>query len=178
MLASAAERVSTFYTDVRASKSESHRIPMEQLITVATFNERDPADHTANRLREAGLNAEVYDESHEQKWKLFNLHPRAHMRVRVHSTEENRAHALLDEWHSSDPALSQAIKCPECGSSRIEFPQFSRRTIMGALPALVAATGVIAQEYYCEACHFTWPAITKDEPELDALNWRKSAKVP
>ncbi|MEI9894941.1 MAG: hypothetical protein WDN28_13905 [Chthoniobacter sp.] len=108
---------------------------MEQLITVATFNERDPADHIATRLREAGLNAEVYDESHEQKWKLFNLHPRAHMRVRVHSTEESHAHALLDEWQGGDPALGQAIKCPECGSSRIEFPQFSRRTIMGALPA-------------------------------------------
>jgi hypothetical protein len=150
---------------------------MEQLITVATFNEREPADHIATRLREAGLKAEVYDESHEQKWKLFNLHPRAHMRVRVHSTEESRAHALLDQWHNDEPALSQAIKCPECGSSRIEFPQFSRRTLMGALPALAAATGVIAQEYYCEACHFTWPAVTKPAPDLDALNWSKDAKM-
>jgi hypothetical protein len=151
---------------------------MEQLITVATFNERAPADQIATRLREAGLAAEVYDESNEQKWKLYNFHPRAHMRVRVHSAEENRALALLDEWQSSEPALSQAIKCPECGSSRIEFPQFSRRTIMGALPAALAATGVIAQEYYCESCHFTWPAETKPEPELDALNWSKGAKIP
>jgi len=151
---------------------------MEQLITVATFNEREPADHIAARLREAGLAAEVYDESHEQKWKLFNLHPRAHMRVRVHSTEENRAHALLDQWHNSEPALAKAIECPECHSSRIEFPQFSRRTLMGALPAALAATGVIAQEYYCESCHFTWPAETKVQPELDALNWSKGAKVP
>jgi len=180
MLAPASERVSNF---LYGRQGEQIRNPseysiMEQLITVATFNERDPADHIASRLREAGLNAEVYDESHEQKWKLFNLHPRAHMRVRVHSDEENRAHALLDEWQASEPALNQAVKCPECGSSRIEFPQFSRRTIMGALPALAAATGVIAQEYYCEACHFTWPDKTKVEPELDALNWRKSAKVP
>jgi transposase-like protein len=151
---------------------------MEQLITVATFNERQPADQIVARLRESGLAAEVYDESHEQKWKLFNLHPRAHMRVRVHSAEEGRAHALLAEWHRDEPALAQAIQCPECGSSRIEFPQFSRRTLMGALPALVAATGVIAQEYYCEACHFTWPAETKAEPELDTLHWRKPAKVP
>src|SRR5437879_7591006 len=119
---------------------------MEQLITVATFNERAPADLIAARLRDAGLAAEVYDESHEQKWKLYNFHPRAHMRVRVHSTEENRALALMDEWQGTEPALSQSIKCPECGSSRIEFPQFSRRTIMGALPAALAATGVIAQE--------------------------------
>ena len=71
-----------------------------------------------------------------------------------------------------------SLKCPECGSSRIEFPQFSRRTLMGALPAALAATGVIAQEYYCESCHFTWPAEVKAEPELDILNWPKTTHVP
>jgi len=77
---------------------------MEQLITVATFNEREPADQIATRLKQAGLDAEVYDESHEQKWKLFNLHPRAHMRVRVHSSEEERAHAILSDsrWQGAD----------------------------------------------------------------------------
>ena len=151
---------------------------MEQLITVATFNERDPADHIAELLRQAGLAAEVYDESHEQKWKLFNLHPRAHMRVRVHSNEEDRAHAVLAEAKNLDPDLAKAVMCPECGSSRIEFPQFSRRTLMGALPAALAATGVIAQEYYCEACHFTWPHSTKPERELDAMNWPKGSSFP
>ncbi|HEY2574149.1 MAG TPA: hypothetical protein VGH65_08770 [Verrucomicrobiaceae bacterium] len=178
MLAPLGEKVFTFNTDTEGSKDEFPYNIMEQLITVATFNEREPADQIAVRLREAGIKAEVYDESHEQKWKLFNLHPRAHMRVRVHSAEESQANALLDQWHNTEPALAQAIKCPECGSSRIEFPHFSRRTIMGALPAALAATGVIAQEFYCESCHFTWPAVTKAEPELDSLQWRKSAKVP
>jgi hypothetical protein len=150
---------------------------MEQLITVATFNEREPADRIATRLREAGVNAEVYDESLEQKWKLLTFKPRAHMRVRVHSTEENRAHALLDEWQHSEPALDWAIKCPECGSSRIEFPQFSRKTLMGALPAIAATAGVIAQEYYCENCHFTWPPEVKPAPDLDVLNWKKSDRM-
>lgn len=151
---------------------------MEQLITVATFNERDPADHIASRLRDAGLSAEVYDESHEQKWKLFNLHPRAHMRVRVHSTEEERALAALAEMKGNEPALAQSVTCPECSSSRIEFPQFSRRTLMGALPAALAATGVIAQEFYCQECQFTWPAEKPVEPDLDILNWPKDTKVP
>lgn len=151
---------------------------MEQPITVATFNEREPAEHIAARLRDAGFAAEVYDESNEQKWKLFNLHPRAHMRVRVHASEEENALARLEEWRHHEPALHQAVKCPECGSSKIEFPQFSRKTLMGALPAALAATGVIAQEFYCEACHFTWPAEPKAEPELDILNWPKGTRVP
>ena len=151
---------------------------MEQLITVATFNEREPAETIAARLRTAGLEAEVYDESHEQKWKLFNLHPRAHMRVRVHTAGEERALALLAEAKGSEPALEHAVVCPECGSSRIEFPQFSRKTLLGALPAVLAATGVIAQEFYCESCSFTWPVKAEVAPDLDILNWPKGTKVP
>ena len=147
---------------------------MEQNITVATFNDRAPAEKIAQRLRDSGFHAEIYDESHEQKWKLFNLHPRAHMRVRVHTSEAERAHALLKEWHETEGALADAVHCPECGSSKIEFPQFSRRTIMGALPAALAATGVIAQEYYCEDCHFTWPEKAEIQPDLDILNWPKA----
>ena len=144
---------------------------MEQLITVATFNEREPADEIAARLRKAGLSAEVYDESNEQKWKLFNLKPRAHLRVRVQMFEEVGAHEQLRQW-ANDEAMLKAVHCPECGSSRIEFPQFSRRTIMGALPAALAATGVIDQQFYCESCHFTWPAEPpKPGQETDILNW-------
>ena len=151
---------------------------MEQNITVATFNDRAPAEKIAQRLRDLGLSADLYDESNEQKWKLFNLYPRAHMRVRVHTSEAERALALLKEWQATEGALSDAVHCPECGSSKIEFPQFSRRTLMGALPAALAATGVIAQEYYCEDCHFTWPDEVKVEPELDILNWPRTLSLP
>ncbi|HEV7869151.1 MAG TPA: SPOR domain-containing protein [Chthoniobacteraceae bacterium] len=146
---------------------------MEQHFTVATFNEREPADAIATRLREAGFTVDVYDESNEQKWKLFNLNPRAHLRVRVPMSEEDQALKQIKEW-DGDASLAQAVKCPDCGSSRIEFPQFSRRTILGALPAALAATGIIEQDYYCEACHFTWPAEpAKPEKEKDILNWPK-----
>ena len=143
---------------------------MEQLITVATFNDREPADVVAARLREAGFSAEVYDESNEQKWKLFNLTPRAHLRVRVQMSEESGALAQIKQW-DSDEVIGLAVHCPECRSSQIEFPQFSRRTIMGALPAALAATGVIDQQFYCESCHFTWPAEPPKKPDVDILNW-------
>jgi hypothetical protein len=88
-------------------------------------------------------------------------------------SEEVRAVEQLRQW-DGDPAIEQIVHCPECGSARIEFPQFSRRTIMGALPAALAATGVIDQQFYCEACHFTWPAEPpKVGEEVDILNWRK-----
>jgi transposase-like protein len=146
---------------------------MEQPITVATFNDQAPAERLVARLLEAGFQADLQDESFEQKWKLFNLTPRAHLRVRVHSSEEERALAQLAEW-KDDPLMTEAVHCPECGSSRVEFPQFSRKTIVGALPAALAAARVIDQSYFCDSCQFTWPGQTPaPELELDRLNWPK-----
>lgn len=146
---------------------------MEQLAIIATFDTKTPAEHLALRLRDLGFHSEVHDESNEQKWKLFNLTPRAHLQVRVHSSEEDRALAQLREW-KDDPAMAEAIRCPECASSRIEFPQFSRKTLIGALPSALAAAGVIDQNFFCNACNFTWPAKEPDPgPELDRLNWPK-----
>ena len=147
---------------------------MAQIMTLVSFNELAPAEALAERLRAANFHAEVRDDSGEQKWKLFNLHPRAHMQVVVPEEQHERASAQIQEWDRTDGALALAVVCPECRSTRIEFPQFSRRTVLGALPAVAAAAGIIEQNFYCEACHFTWPAQPpKPGPELDILGWPK-----
>lgn len=151
---------------------------MEQSFTVASFNTKAPADKLAARLREAGFKADVFDESGEQKWLLLNLEPKAHMRVRVPKEEADRALHTLKEWDAADGAMGEAVRCPQCGSSRIEYPQFSRRTLMSALPAAAAAAGIIERQYYCEACGNTWDAEPKQAPDLDVLNWPKGSKFP
>jgi hypothetical protein len=159
---------------VVTTRTEPGAITMDQLITIVSFNEREPADKLATRLRDAGFQAEVRDESQEQKWKLFNLYPRAHIQVLVPEAECDRALGQITDWDRADGALRQAQRCPECGSTRVEYPQFSRRTLMGSLPAMLAATGVIERDFYCESCHFTWPAEPpKPEPELNLLGWPK-----
>jgi len=146
---------------------------MPEFISIAAFNEREPAEELAERLRNAGFESEVFDESIEQKWHLMQIRPHAHMRVRVAESQSERALQQLQEWGKAG-LLERAVRCPECGSTRVEYPQFSRRTIMGALPAIAAAAGMIERDYYCEACHYTWPAEPpKPEPERDRLNWRK-----
>jgi hypothetical protein len=151
---------------------------MAQHMFIAAFDELEPAEGIARKLREVEIHAEVRDESGEQKWKLFNMHPRAHIRVMVPEEESDAAAVHLREWSSVEGAMKQAICCPECGSFRVEYPQFSRRTIVGALPAALAAAGVIERDFYCEACHFTWLAeAAKPEPELDSLGWPKKDAV-
>ncbi len=151
---------------------------MEKTFTVATFNDRAPADVASARLREAGFDADVFDESSAQKWLMLNLKPRAHMRVRVPNAEGERALQTLREWDATDGLLKEAVHCPQCASSRIEYPQFSRRTLMSALPAAAAAMGLIERQYYCEACGYTWEADPKIAEKLDVLNWPEGTQVP
>src|SRR3954463_11374575 len=151
---------------------------MEEFLTIATFNDRTPADRLTTRLRAAGFNADVFDESQAQKWLLLNLTPRAHMRVRVLKEEGDRALKTLNEWDTADGAMRESVRCPQCRSSRIEYPQFSRRTLMSALPAAAAAAGIIDRQYYCEACGNTWEAEPKPPAELDVLNWPRQSKFP
>lgn len=151
---------------------------MEQTLTVATFNDRAPADRLCARMREAGFNADVFDESSAQKWLLLNLKPLAHMRVRVPKEDGDRALQTLKDWDAADGAMGEAVRCPQCGSSRIEYPQFSRRTLMSALPAAAAAAGLIDKQFYCEACGFTWEDHPKPQPDLDVLYWPKGTKTP
>ncbi len=150
---------------------------MAEFISIAAFNEREPAQELAEQLRGAGFESEVFDESTEQKWHLLQIRPHAHMRVRVAESQSERALQLLQDWDREGKLtelLARAVRCPECASTRVEYPQFSRRTIMGALPAIAASAGMIERDYYCEACHYTWPADPpKPEPERDRLNWRK-----
>jgi len=151
---------------------------MESLLRIAVFNERAPAETICDRLRAAGFSADVIDESQTQKMLLMNRKPRAHMQVRVPKGDEDRAAQLLRDWDAVDGALRDAVRCPQCASSRVDYPQFSRRTLMSAFPAAIAAAGIIERQFYCEACGFTWEAEPKPEPKMDVLNWPEGTKVP
>ena len=153
---------------------------MPDLISIAAFNERESAEKLTTRLCEAGYIAELYDETLEQKWHLFQVAPHAQFRVRVVQTEDEEALKQLQAWEKSgkDDYIAHAVHCPDCQSTLVEYPQFSRRTLVGALPAIAAAAGIVERDYYCENCQFTWPAEPPPAPpEVDPLNWPKSWKV-
>ena len=106
---------------------------MEQVITVATFNERPPAETLKDRLIASGLHAEVMDDSGAQAAFFVGSHPKAHMHVRVHKEEIDRAEQLLKDWEP-EGVMSEAVRCPQCGSSRIEYPAIFRGTRPAASP--------------------------------------------
>ena len=48
------------------------------------------------------------------------------------------------------------IRCPQCGSSNIEYPQMTRKFLTPALVAVLCALKIIPKEFYCQDCHYTW----------------------
>src|SRR5205807_2689134 len=84
--------------------------------------------------------------------------PATGVRLEVPAEQFERAYNLLLEWDAKAGGLRNAIRCPECKSIRVDYPQFTRKSF---LPNLVmgffAALGLVQKEYYCEDCHYTWP---------------------
>ena len=149
--------------------SANERCVMEWL-TVATFNEIEEAEPLRRRLQEAGFKAEIHDERKIQK-SYFLAPALAGIRLRVPKERHPEAQRLVKEWLARGDDLGHAIICPECGSSRIEFPQFSRHFLWGGIAGIFAALGCFEREFFCKDCNYTWPAKVKVEPKTDILGW-------
>ncbi|MDB6109299.1 MAG: hypothetical protein JWR69_1049 [Pedosphaera sp.] len=125
-------------------------------ITVATFNVASNAEPLKHRLEEAHIPVEVHDESMmERLW--FVARPLAGVRLKVHSRDFENALRLIHVWDEKEGVLRDAIRCPECRSSRVEYPQFTRKFFLPNLLGILAAIGLLEKEFYCQECQYTWP---------------------
>ncbi len=124
---------------------------------LALFSSRGKAEPIRQRLVAAGIPAEVHDELRLEKlW--FVSRQSAGARIEVPADQFERAEQLLLDWDAAEGALRQAIRCPECKSLRVEYPQFARHSLLTNLgPGVLAELGFVQKDFYCEDCHFTWP---------------------
>ena len=125
------------------------------MVTIATFNEPAKAKHLKQRLQEAGLKADIHNEAHLQA-VAFMSKPQANWKVNVDEEDFSAAQNLLVEWETTDPDVGSAIRCPQCGSPRIEYPQLTRKFITPAIASILFALKIFPKEFYCQDCHFTW----------------------
>lgn len=126
------------------------------MVTIATFNEPAKAKHLKGRLQDAGLKADVHNEGHLQA-VAFMSKPQANAKVLVAEEDFPRAQEMMLEWEKSDPEIGAAIRCPQCKSPRIEYPQLTRKFLTPALAGVLFALKIFPKEFYCQDCHFTWP---------------------
>jgi transposase-like protein len=140
------------------------------MVTIATFNEPAKAKRLKARFQESGLKADIHNEGHLQQLGFMSK-PQANVKVQVEDDDFERARELMVEWEASDPDIAAAlIRCPQCGSSQIEYPQLTRKAITPAMASVLFALRVFPKEFYCEDCHFTW---SNEEERTLARLWHR-----
>jgi predicted Zn-ribbon and HTH transcriptional regulator len=139
------------------------------MVTIATFNEPAKAKHLKQRLQEAGIKADIHNEKYLQS-VAFMSKPQANVKVHVEEEEFAAAQKLMVEWEKTDPDVGSAIRCPQCGSPRIEYPQLTRKFLTTGLASILLVLKIFPKEFYCQDCHFTW---TDHEEPLRHRLWER-----
>jgi hypothetical protein len=131
-------------------------------IRVALFTNRTEAATHQNRLAQAGIAAAIRDERGLAIF-WFVSKSAAGTRLEVPAEQAEQAYQLLHDWAAAPGALPGVIRCPECKSLRVDYPQFARRSILpNVVMGLIAGVGLLAKQFYCEDCHWMWPKQRTD----------------
>ena len=145
-------------------------------VPLVSFNELEPAQLFRDRLSRAGIEAQITDESNTERY-WFMSEPLAAIHVEVPEADFIKASQIAKTLAQLEGTLEGAVHCPECDSTRVEYPQTSRKFYTPRFSSLLMALHVIPREYYCLDCHYTWPPVAAKEPELDLLGWPKNSKL-
>ena len=144
-------------------------------VPLATFNELEPARRLQERLQQSAIMATIRDESKlERFW--FMSEPFAAIHVEVAQPDYLKARQLIGQWDKAEAVMKEALPCPECQSTRLEYPQLTRKFVTPTLGSLLMALRLARREFYCLDCHYTWPTVDRLEPERDALGWSYESK--
>src|SRR5438046_8795308 len=106
------------------------------MVTIATFNEQSNAKHLRDRLGQAGIGADIIGDSHLQR-VAFMAKPRANVKVKVNEDDFGKAHQLMRKWEVSDPDVGDALRCPQCESSNIEYQQMTRKLLTKSIASII-----------------------------------------
>jgi hypothetical protein len=133
-------------------------------VRVALFSNRSGAEPVWELLLHAGIPAEIHNESWLTRlW--FVSTARAGVCVDVPVRFAETAEEILLVRNTPEGALRGAIRCPECGSLRVDYPQMAQKSILANIfVGLLAGVGLVEKDYYCEHCHCMWPKSSLDRP--------------
>ena len=128
---------------------------------VAIFENASDGKMLETALKDRGFETRTYNDKLLQ-CVLFLCPPHATIRVQVRGNDFNQATCFLDHEPAASVLLRRPIRCPSCGSLRVQYPQMTRRFL---LPTLLLHLGiifrVIVHEAYCERCHWLWSLSKK-----------------
>ena len=142
-----------------------------QKITIATFDDASAAESFKQLLIQEGLTAELHDDRKLQRlW--FLSHPHAFIQVKVANEDFARAERIYRALDAAnDTVVCAAIRCPQCRSSRIQYPQMTRHFILPTLVAHLATLLGFKRSFYCQSCQHTWE--NKEIPISEVEHWQR-----
>jgi len=119
------------------------------------FPDRAKAEPVCRRLAEAGINPEIHKNELllEKLWFVQKSHP---VRIEVPCDQFEKAEEMLLDCDAKGE-LPDAIRCPECRSLRVQYPQFAHKSVIPNVIVGLMATFGGQKDFYCEDCHYTWP---------------------
>jgi len=123
---------------------------------LAIFNEYQEAERIAQLLSNARLEPELHGEPRLAKlWFVPKREAIVSLEVPVRHAE--RCRQFIVQLDRAQGSLRGAVRCPECRSLRVTYPQFTEKSlftnlVMGVLVEL----RLVEREYYCEDCHCMW----------------------
>ena len=121
------------------------------------YRDRAKAQVLQRRLVEAGFDATLNDKPQLRAF-WFVSRQNDDVRVEVPCEQFARAENRLVDWSAAEGPLDGAIRCPECGSLRVQYPQYAQNSLLTNLAmGLLAELRALEKQYYCEDCHFSWP---------------------
>jgi hypothetical protein len=147
----------------------SNAIPSHQHVTIATFEHLEAGESLQSYLASHGLPSNLRDERSLQRWWFLSpTHAAIHLDVPESIAQD--ALGLIKRWdlreQLSNAMVEYPLFCPECGMSRIQYPNMTRRFLLPTLIAQVLTRLRITDlEFYCEDCHHTWAPKNPEDPE-------------
>ena len=124
-------------------------------IPVATFDTLAQAEPLRRQLMDSHISAWIHEGS-PLKSLWFMDRPKAEVQLEVKPKDFKRALRLMQKLDSENVLSRRMLRCPECHSSRIEYPQFTRKFFLPNLVGVLSGLGLVEKKYYCEDCHYTW----------------------
>jgi hypothetical protein len=123
---------------------------------VALFMDQSEAEQVRQLLARSGIRAELHhDPAVARLWFISDRE--SGFRLEVPAGDSESAARLLDSWDAETGCLHSAIRCPECGSLRIDYPQFTEKSILtNLIMGLATELRILERDFYCEACHCMW----------------------
>ena len=123
---------------------------------IAHFENQAQAEPARQYLLTKGIDAEVHASLGLATF-WFVSRCQAGARLEVPRQAEATTLRLLSQKNAPFEILRDAVRCPECHSLRVAFPQFTRKSMLtNILMGLLAEIHFLERDYYCEDCHFMW----------------------